>query len=186
MTARIFNPLTTPVLFLPILSDALRRLERSSLSHTLNSGCVVHAVRLVTLHLCCSSTRIVMAVYIPEAIALSVCKETFQISEEVIGHWLIKLYVLFWWSARDVFVRVFNTQAQPWKDQWQLCWLQVRRFSVYRSFPEPFFLHLEILQTYIFKKKTHTHTRTQCILPLYCWLTFHSGGMRRMKHTIHL
>lgn len=115
-------------------------------------------VHLLTPHLCCSSTRVLMAVYIPEAIAVSVCKATFQISEEVIGHWLIKLYVLFWWWARDGFVGVFNTQAQPWEDQWQLCWPQVRRFSVHRSFPEPFFLHLEILQTCTFKKKKKTHT----------------------------
>lgn len=126
-------------------------------------------VRLLTPHLCCSSTRVLMAVYIPEAIAVSVCKATFQISEEVIGHWLIKLYVLFWWWARDGFVGVFNTQAQPWEDQWQLCWPQVRKFSwaIFSASWDSPNLHIQ--------KKKKTHTRTQCILPLYCWLTFHSG-----------
>lgn len=49
-------------------------------------GVLCMQVRLLTPHLCCSSTRVLMAVYTPEAIAVSVCKATFQISEEVIGH----------------------------------------------------------------------------------------------------
>ncbi len=81
-------------------------------THTLFWVCCACSMSL-NIALVCSSNRIVVASYIPEAIAVSVSTETFKLLEEVVGSRLKdnQLNNLLGWVARYILFYIYNTQA---------------------------------------------------------------------------
>lgn len=147
MIARISNPLTGSAPPLSILSYSLCRLEHSSLSHTLYSGFVVHAVWLSTHCSCVASVVLLWLLLSLRPLLRASAQKQSRFLEDFIGgrSQNAQFIVSLRWVARDMQcapklwdhlgrvvsdfwtpLPVVNMPAEPWELQESfLCFREV-------------------------------------------------------------